>query len=61
MAQEKLSWGERFISFVTLWISRIALAVLAVAGMLFFLSSVDPVIGWPIAVGTVALLLKETL
>lgn len=57
----KLSRSERVVNFVTLWFARLGLAVLAVAGCVHLLGGVDPVIVYPVSVGLVALLLKETL
>ena len=61
MAQDKISKGERFINFVSLWIARLALATLAVAGMLHLLGGVDAMIAYPVTFVSVAFLLKETL
>ncbi len=61
MAQDKLSKGERLINFVSLWIARLALATLAVAGMLHLLGGVDAMIAYPVTFVSVAFLLKETL
>lgn len=58
---ETTSKGERAISFFGLWVARLALAVLAVAGAKYFLGGVDPVIAWTFAVVGVSFLLKETL
>lgn len=52
---------ETVISFVSLWIARLALATLAVAGMLHLLGGVDPIIAYPITIISVAFLVKETL
>jgi hypothetical protein len=52
---------ETGINFVSLWIARLALSVLAVAGMLHLLGGVDPMIAYPITGIAVAFLLKETL
>ena len=52
---------ETAINFLFLWAARLALAVLAVAGMLHLLGGVDPMIAYPITVFSVAFLLKETL
>lgn len=52
---------ERAIAFVSLWVARIALATLAVAGLLHLLGGVDPVIVYPVSVISVAFLVKETL
>lgn len=58
---DKSSKSERFINFLALWVARLALATLAVAGMIHLLGAVDPVIMYPVAVISVAFLLKETL
>ena len=52
---------DQAINLVSLWAARVALAVLAVAGMLHLLGGVDPIIVYPITAVSVALLLKETL
>ena len=61
MAQDKISKGEQFINFVSLWIARLALATLAVAGMLHLLGGVDAMIAYPVTFVSVAFLLKVTL
>ena len=58
---DKQTKPERFIAFVSLWIARLALSVLAVAGLLHLLGGVDPVIAYPVTFVAVAFLLKETL
>jgi hypothetical protein len=59
---EKVGKFENIIGFVFLWIARFGLGFLAVAGMLHLLGGeIDPVILYPISVGMVAFLLKETL
>lgn len=58
---DKVSKGEKAISFVSLWIARFALAVLSFAGMYHLLGGVDPVIAYTVSGVTVAFLLKETL
>ena len=57
----KISKGEKVVSFLSLWIARLALSVLAVAGGLHFLGGVDPMIAYPFVAVSVAFLLKETL
>lgn len=52
---------ELAINFTALWVARLALSVLAFAGMMHFLGGVDPLIAYPIAGLSVAFLLKETL
>lgn len=52
---------EKVINFVSLWIARLALSTLAVAGMLHLLGGVDPMIAYPVTFVSVAFLLKETL
>jgi len=59
--KDKISKGERIVSFFSLWIARLALATLAVAGGLHFLGGVDPMIAYPFVAISVAFLLKETL
>lgn len=61
MTDSKISKGEKVVSFLSLWIARLALSVLAVAGGLHFLGGVDPVIAYPFVAVSVAFLLKETL
>lgn len=52
---------ETLVSFLSLWVARLALATLAVAGMLHLLGGVDPMIAYPITIIAVAFLVKETL
>lgn len=52
---------ERLFGFLFLWIARGALAVLAVAGMSYFLGGIDDIIMYPVAIITTAFLLKEVL
>jgi len=52
---------ETAISFISLWVARFALALLAAAGMLHLLGGVDPIIAYPITIVGVAFLVKETL
>jgi hypothetical protein len=52
---------ETAINFLSLWVARLALAVLAVAGLLHLLGGVDPIIAYPVTGIAVAFLLKETL
>lgn len=61
MTDNKISKSEKVVSFLSLWIARLALAVLAVAGGLHFLGGVDPMIAYPFVAVSVAFLLKETL
>jgi hypothetical protein len=61
MSNDKNSRAEKVIAFCGLWIARVALALLGVAGMLTLLGGVDPVIAYPVAVVSVGFLLKETL
>ena len=58
---DKQSKVEKAISFVSLWIARLSLSTLAVAGMLHLLGGVDPMISYPVTFVAVAFLLKETL
>lgn len=58
---DKQTKAEKFINFVSLWVARLALSVLAVAGMLHLLGGVDPMIAYPVTFVAVAFLLKETL
>ena len=57
----KISKSDKIVSFLSLWIARLALSVLAVAGGLHFLGGVDPMIAYPFVAVSVAFLLKETL
>jgi hypothetical protein len=57
----QLTRTEKAVTFVSLWIARIALSVLAFAGMMHFLGGVDVAIAYPISFLGVAFLLKETL
>lgn len=59
--KDKIGKGEKLVSFFSLWIARLALATLAVAGGLHFLGGVDPIIAYPFVGVSVAFLLKETL
>lgn len=52
---------EKAINFVALWVARLALSVLAFAGMMHLLGGVDPMIAYPVSFLSVAFLLKETL
>ncbi len=61
MANQEQSKSEKVIGFLALWIARLALATLAVAGGVHLLGGVDPVIAYPFAGIGVAFLLKETL
>ncbi|UOF77990.1 hypothetical protein [Caudoviricetes sp.] len=61
MTDTKISKGEKLISFLSLWVARLALATLAVAGGIHFLGGVDPIIAYPFVGISVAFLLKETL
>lgn len=58
---DKQTKVEKAISFVSLWIARLALTTLAVAGMLHLLGGIDPMIAYPVTFISVAFLLKETL
>ena len=51
---------ETVVSFLSLWVARFALALLASAGMLHLLGGVDPIIAYPITIIGVAFLVKET-
>ncbi len=53
--------AEKATNFIALWVARLGLAVLAVAGLIHLLSGVDPTIVYPVAVVSVAFLLKEVL
>lgn len=57
----RISKSDKIVSFLSLWIARLALSVLAVAGGLHFLGGVDPMIAYPFVAVSVAFLLKETL
>jgi uncharacterized membrane protein YhhN len=61
MADKSTSKTDRLVGFLSLWIARLALTVLAVAGLSHLLDGVDPMIKWPVTVVSVAFLLKETL
>lgn len=52
---------ETAVAFLSLWVARLALATLAVAGMLHLMGGVDPIIAYPITIIGVAFLVKETL
>jgi len=52
---------EKAIAFLSLWIARICLSVLAFAGLMYFLGGVDDLIRYPVSALAVAFLLKETL
>lgn len=52
---------ETAINFTSLWIARLALSVLAFAGMMTLLGGIDDMIRYPVAGLAVAFLLKETL
>jgi hypothetical protein len=52
---------EKAVAFSSLWVARLAMCILAVAGMIHLLGGVDPVILYPVSVLSVAFLLKETL
>lgn len=58
---DKLSRGEKIVGVLSLWIARLALTTLAVAGAIHLLGGIDPVIAYPFAGVGVAFLLKETL
>lgn len=58
---DKISKSEKAIAFVSLWIARGALSVLAFAGLMHLLGGVDPMIAYPVSFLGVAFLLKETL
>lgn len=58
---DKTTKTDRFVAFVSLWVARLALAVLGVAGMMTLLGGVDDMIRYPVATLSVAFLLKETL
>lgn len=52
---------EKVVGFASLWVARLALAVLAFAGLMHLLGGIDPVIIYPVSGLGVAFLLKETL
>lgn len=52
---------ENLINYTSLWVARLALSVLAIAGMMTLLGGVDDMIRYPVSVLAVAFLLKETL
>lgn len=58
---DKTTKFERFVAFISLWVARLALSTLAVAGLLHLLGGVDPMIAYPVALVSVAFLVKETL
>lgn len=58
---DKITKTERAIAFVSLWVARLALSVLAFAGLMHLLGGVDPMIAYPVSFLGVAFLLKETL
>lgn len=57
----EITKSDKVIAFLSLWIARFALAVLAFAGGMFFLGGVDALIAYTFVGITVAFLLKETL
>lgn len=59
--EKKTSKIDTIVSFFTLWIARLVLAVLAVAGSLHLLDGTDAAIKYPITIIFVAFLLKETV
>lgn len=61
MADKSTSKTDRFVGFCSLWVARLALSTLAVAGLSHLIDGVDPIIKWPVTVISVAFLLKETL
>lgn len=61
MTNNKISKSEKLLSILALWIARIALATLAVAGGIQLLGGIDRLIAYPFVVVGVAFLLKETL
>lgn len=61
MTPTKLTRTEKAITFVSLWVARIAISVLAFAGLMHLLGGVDQMIAYPVAFLGVAFLLKETL
>ena len=52
---------EALASNVTLWVARLALTVLAFAGLMSFLGRVDEVIAYAVTTLLIAFLVKETL
>lgn len=58
---DKITKSEKAVAFVSLWIARLALSVLAFAGLMHLLGGVDPMIAYPVSFLGVAFLLKETL
>jgi hypothetical protein len=52
---------EAFTANVTLWVARLALTILAYAGLMSFLGRVDDIIANGITILLVAFLVKETL
>jgi len=61
MATLNPSRTDKIVGFVSLWVARLALTVLSVAGMMNLLGGVDHAISYPVSVLAVAFLLKETL
>lgn len=61
MTEVKLTRTEKAITFVSLWVARVALSVLAFAGLMHLLGGIDPMIAYPVSFLGVAFLLKETL
>lgn len=61
MAEKKTSKLDAIVNFLALWIARLVLAVLAVAGSLHLLEGTDPLIKYPVTIIFVAFLLKETV
>lgn len=61
MTNEKQSKSEKVIAFVSLWVARFVLAVLAFAGCYHILGGVDQVLATGVSVVLVGFLLKETL
>lgn len=61
MSNEKQSKSEKVIAFVSLWVARFVLAVLAFAGTLHILGGIDQILAYGVSVVLVGFLLKETL
>lgn len=61
MAKDEITKTDKAVAFVSLWVARLVLTLLALAGMMYFLAGIDRAIAYPIAIVTVAFLVKETL
>ncbi len=59
--EKNMTRSDKVIGYLTLWVARVALAVLAFAGSVHLLAGIDEMIAYPISILLVALLVKETL